>query len=99
MTSSKQACTTGAEGEGGRSQEYVHFITHWWQAGTLLSLVKLGALFPTILGIMVLVSGIIIKAGLHRCTGGVALHKVAVVMMTRSPTRTMFVVIAVLTVH
>ena len=44
-------------------------------------------------------SVIINEAGLHHWTGGVAFRKVAVVMMTRSPIRTMFVVFAVLTVH
>ena len=42
-----------------------------------------------------MVDGIIIKAVLHHCTGEVAFCKVAVVMMTISPIRTMFVVVAV----
>ena len=43
-------------GKGGRPQEYVHFLTHRWQAGTLSSLAELGALSPIWWGIMVLVS-------------------------------------------
>ena len=42
--------------KGGRPQEYVYFLTHRWQAGTLSSLAELGALSPIWWGIMVLVS-------------------------------------------
>ena len=95
--------------KGGRPQEHVHFLT---RQGAGWNFAKFGkvtqavgnkrvmSINPHLVGDNGRGHGrdilIIIKSGLHHWTGEVAFCKVAVAMMTRSPIRTMFVVIAVL---